>query len=121
MDSQSQSASGRPLGSLGARGRRQQLVAAYVEALGGKARVTAIVMQNVTRAVDLIMLANTARADLAAGKTTINDVVKLEGAADRAVRRLNLPAPGPSKVSKYGKAEPVPTLQDYFANHEGGE
>jgi hypothetical protein len=133
MDSQSQAKPalaqpapeqrGRPLGSVGARGRRQQLVAAYAEALGGKGRLTAIQAQNITRAVDLAMLAQTARADLLAGKTTINDVVKLEGAADRAVRRLNLPAPGPSKVSKrYGNAEPVPTpLQDYFAGQAEDE
>ena len=73
---------------------RGQLVNAYVRALGGRARVTAIQLQDVERAVDLVLLAKTARAELAAGKTTINDVVKLEGASDRAVRRLNLPPPG---------------------------
>jgi hypothetical protein len=96
---------------------RKEMIAAYVSALGGSDRVNPIQLQDVARCVDLILLAQTARAELAAGKirTTINDVVKLEGAADRAVRRLNLPAPGPSKVSgRYGKAEPVPTLQDYF-------
>ena len=47
-------------------------------------------MQNITRAAELAMLANTARADLAAGKTTIGDVVLLEGASDRAIRRLGI-------------------------------
>jgi hypothetical protein len=113
MDSQSQAKpastapSGRPVGSLGARGRRQQLVAAYVEALGGKARVTAIQLQDITRAVDLVTLASKARAALAAGNATINDVVKLEGAADRAVRRLGLPPPN--------AAPPVPSLAEYLA------
>ena len=98
---------------------RKEMIDGYTAALGGKARVTAIQLQDITRAVDLVTLASKARAALAAGNATINDVVKLEGAADRAVRRLNLSAPGPSKVSKYGKAEPVPTLQDYFANQQG--
>jgi hypothetical protein len=73
---------------------RKQMIADFVAKAGGNdRRVSPIVMQNITRAVDLMMLASTARADLAAGKTTINDVVKLEGAADRAVRRLNLRPP----------------------------
>jgi hypothetical protein len=55
----------------------------------------------------LVLLAKTARAELAAGKTTVNDVVKLENAADRAVRKLNLPAPN--------AAAPVQTLADYLA------
>jgi hypothetical protein len=68
--------------------QRKDLIDGYVTALGG--RVSPIQLRDVERAVDLIMLANTARAELAAGKTTINDVVKLEGASDRAVRRLCL-------------------------------
>jgi hypothetical protein len=74
--------------------QRQKMVAAYVAALGGSGRISPIQLQDIERCVDLVMLASTARAELAAGKTTINDVVKLGGAADRAVRRLNLPAPG---------------------------
>jgi hypothetical protein len=70
--------------------QRKDLIDGYVQAAGGIDRVSPIVMQNITRAVDLIMLSQTARADLLAGKTTIGDVVLLEGAADRAVRRLNL-------------------------------
>jgi hypothetical protein len=87
--------------------RRRQLVGAYVTALGGSASVTPIQMQDVERVVDLVLLARTARAELSAGKTSVNDVVKLENAADRAVRRLNLPATG--------TAAPVQTLQDYLA------
>jgi hypothetical protein len=70
--------------------QRKDLIDGYVVALGGASRVSPIVMQDITRAVDLCMLAQTARADLLAGKTTIGEVVLLEGAADRAVRRLNL-------------------------------
>jgi hypothetical protein len=67
---------------------RQEMIDGYVQALGG--RVSPIVMQDITRAAELVMLARTARAELAAGKTTINDVVKLEGASDRAIRRLGI-------------------------------
>jgi hypothetical protein len=67
---------------------RKEMIADFVAALGGN--VSPIVMRNIIRATDLAMLADRARAELAAGRTTINDVVKLEGAADRAVRRLNL-------------------------------
>src|SRR5450755_2547441 len=117
MNAQSQSAPapGRPVGSLGARGRRRQMVADCIAALGGEARMTAMRLQDIDRAVDLVLLTRSARADLAAGKTTVTNVVKLENAADRAVRRLNLPAPGQSKsATKYGLPESVPTLQDYF-------
>jgi hypothetical protein len=77
----------KPNQTRGAR-QRKEMIADFVAALGGN--VSPIVLRNITRAVDLSVLASTARAELAAGKTTINDVVKLEGAADRAVRRLNL-------------------------------
>jgi hypothetical protein len=68
--------------------QRKEMIADFVAALGGS--VSPIQLQDVARCVDLIMLANTARAELAAGRTTINDVVKLEGASDRATRRLCL-------------------------------
>jgi hypothetical protein len=83
---------------------RQKLIDGYVQALGG--RVSPIVMQDITRAAELVLLAKTARAELAAGKTTINDVVKLEGASDRAIRRLGI-KPGAA-------AAPVQTLADYL-------
>jgi hypothetical protein len=104
-----QPAPGRPVGSLGARGRRRQMVAAYVAALGAGVRSNPIVMTDIERCADLIMLAKTARAGLAAGKTTIDDVVKLENAADRAQRRLNLPPPGAAPTG--------PSLQDYLSRH----
>jgi hypothetical protein len=100
MNAQSQPAPapGRPLGSVGARGRRRQLLAAYIEALGGKAGISAIQLQDVKRCVDLIELANTARAELAAGKGTIGDVVLIEGAADRARRRLGIKPAAASRI-----------------------
>jgi hypothetical protein len=112
MNTQPQSAPGRPLGSVGARGRRQQLVAAYVEALGGKAHVTAIQLQDVTRVVDLTELASRQRAELAAGRAKIADVVKLEGTLARALKRLNLPPKA---------AAPVPSLDEYLAQRTTDE
>lgn len=109
MNAQSQSAPapGRPVGSLGARGRRRQMVAAYVEALGGKARVTAIQMEDVERAVDLVLLARDMRAAVRQGSAKVSDLTRLEGASDRAIRRLGI-KPGAA-------AAPVPTLADYLA------
>jgi hypothetical protein len=98
---------GRPVGSLGARGRRRQMVAAYVAALGGSDRVGPIVMQDVERAVDLVLLARDMRGQVRQGSAKVSDLTRLEGAADRAVRRLNLPAPG--------RAAPVMGLHDIVA------
>jgi hypothetical protein len=73
---------------------RQRMAADFVAALGGADRVNPLQLEDIHRAADLVVLAKTARGELAAGKTSIDDVVKLENAADRAVRRLNLPAAG---------------------------
>jgi hypothetical protein len=70
--------------------QRKEMIADFVAALGGSERVSPIRLQDVLRCVDLILLATTARAALAAGRTTVEDCIKLENAADRAVRRLNL-------------------------------
>jgi hypothetical protein len=105
---------GRPVGSRTVGGRlaeRGKLIKEFVDRrLGGADRVDPLVMLDVERVVDLVMAAQTARAELAAGKTSIDDVVKLENAVGRALQRLNLPERGPAKVSRYGRAEPVPTL-----------
>jgi hypothetical protein len=122
MNAQSEPApnrGGRPLGSLGARGRRQKMIADLVAKLGGN--VGPLVMADIVRYVDLDALAGKARAALAAGNATVDDVARLEGVADRAFRRLNLPEPGPSKVSRYGRPEPVPTLQDYWAGKHAAQ
>ena len=87
---------------------REQLVAAYVEALGGTDRVGPIVMQDVERAVDLVLLAREMRAAVRQGTAKISDLTRLEGAADRAVRRLNLRPP---------KAAAAIGLDDIVAKH----
>jgi hypothetical protein len=109
MDSQPAPAPGRPLGSVGARGRRQQLVADCISRLGGKERVSPLQMQAITQVVDLTLLASHQRAELGKGRAKVADVVKLEGTLARALKRLALPPPG---------AAPVQTLQDYIAQHE---
>lgn len=89
--------------------QRQQMIADLVTKLGGRDRISPIQLQDVHRVADLILLCQTARAELAAGNGTIGDVVKLEGTCARAMKRLNLPAPG--------SVAPGPTLQDYLASH----
>ena len=112
---------GRPDGSRSVRVvMREKLITAYVDALGAGARDNPIVMEDIHRAADLVLLAREARHGVRQGTVKLADMTRLEGAADRAVRRLNLPEPGRSKTAqRYGRAEPVPTLQDYFANQQG--
>jgi hypothetical protein len=85
--------------------QRKEMVADFVAALGG--RISPIQLQDVERAVDLVMLARDMRASVRQGAAKVSDLTRLEGAADRAVRRLNLPAPS--------RAAPVMTLNDHVA------
>jgi hypothetical protein len=87
--------------------RRPQLIAAYVDALGGADRINPIQMTDIERCVDLILLARDMRAAVRHGTAKVADLTRLEGAADRAVRRLNLPAPG--------SGARVMTLDDHIA------
>jgi hypothetical protein len=99
---------------------RQDLIDDYTKALGGK--VSAIQMNDIERVADLTLLAlNARRAALRGDPAAISNLSRLESTCDRAVRRLGLPAPGPSKVSRYGKAEPVETLLDYFDGRQAEE
>jgi hypothetical protein len=70
--------------------QRKEMVADFVARLGGPERISPIQLQDVHRVVDLMLLCQTARAELAAGNGTIGDVVKLEGTLARAMKRLNL-------------------------------
>jgi hypothetical protein len=76
---------------------RQKLITAYVAEFGGN--VGPIVMQDVIRIVDLTLAASHQRAELAAGRAKLADVVKLEGTLARAMKRLNLPAPNAAAPS----------------------
>ncbi len=87
--------------------RRRELIDGYIAALGGADRVNAIQLQDIERAVDLVLLARDMRASVRqGGAAKVSDLTRLEGAADRAVRRLCLPVPG--------RAAPVQTLLDYL-------
>jgi hypothetical protein len=91
---------------------RKEMIADFVTKLGGAGRISTIQMQDVERYVDLDLLAREARAGVRQGKVKILDLTSLEGAADRALRRLNLPAPGAA-------SRPVPSVTEYWASrHE---
>jgi hypothetical protein len=65
-------------------------------------------MTDIARAADLILIAERARADALRGNPVdLGDLTRLEGAADRAVRRLGI---------KPGAAKPAPSLAEYLAN-----
>jgi hypothetical protein len=73
---------------------RQEMIAAYVAALGGADRISPIQMAEVMRAVDMTLLAEGMRAKALRGEAIdIGDMVRLEGAVSRVIRSLNLPAP----------------------------
>ena len=118
MNAQSQSvpAPGRPLGSLGARGRRvrrrRELITAYTELLGGT--LTEGQKVDVRKAAELVALAEDCRAlamqEGAAGAGAISAMVRLESTASRAVRALNLPPPG--------KSAPTQSLAAYLASKQ---
>jgi hypothetical protein len=60
----------KPNQTRGAR-QRKEMIADFVAALGGSARVSSMQMHDVARAADLVLLASTARAELAAGNTNL--------------------------------------------------
>jgi hypothetical protein len=85
---------GRPVGSRSVRAvMREKLIAGYAQALGDAARTNPIVMQDVERAADLVLLARDMRAAVRQGTAKVSDLTRMESTADRAVRRLGLPAP----------------------------
>jgi hypothetical protein len=94
---------------------RQRMVAAYTAALGGPDRITEIQRQNIMRAADLEMLASQARRAAARGEVSIGDVTRLEIQAHKAIRALNLPAPG-AAAAPSGDA-----WREFLAGHEGGK
>jgi hypothetical protein len=91
--------------------RRRELIEVYTNALGGDTKLTDGQRVDVRKAAELVALAEDARAlalqEGPGGAGLLSVLVRLEGAADRAVRRLNLPA--------LGRAAPVQTLADYLA------
>lgn len=89
--------------------RRQ--MADFVAALGGPAAVDAVAMLRIERAVELSVTAKRLRTRALRGEPVdIAALVKIENAADRAMRDLGLDR----------QREPAgPSLTEYLANHHG--
>ena len=97
---------GRPPGLIR---RRRELVNAYIAALGGRERVNAVKLLDVERAAGLMVLAHEMRARALKGESVaITDLTRLESTADRAVRRLAIPAEG-------DRAAPPSNIEDLVA------
>jgi hypothetical protein len=95
--------------------RRRDLIRGYVSALGGPDKVSPTAMNDVVRAADLVAIAEKSRADaLRGGTVDLSALIRLEGAADRAVRRLSLPQSGKSPAAN-GQA----ALFDHLAKNYG--
>jgi hypothetical protein len=90
--------------------RRRELTAEYVAALGGEDRVTPLQLVDAHRAAELTALAETLRTEAlrnGPGAVDLVSLTRLEGSADRAVRRLGI---------KPGATGPKPpTLAEYLA------
>lgn len=90
--------------------RRRDLAQFFVDALGGPSAVTPVQLTDIRRAAELTSLAEETRAKaLREGTSAIDlaSLVRLEGAASRAVRALGI-------KSTAGGPKP-PTLQEYLA------
>jgi hypothetical protein len=73
--------------------RRRDLVALFIEGLGGRAAVSELTHVAIRKAAELTVAAEMARANVLNGATTVTDLevlIKLEGEARRAVRALGL-------------------------------
>jgi hypothetical protein len=91
--------------------RRRDLIESYVGALGGWRAVTDAQLSDIRRAAELTAIAEQARAAaLQDGAVTIDlgGLIKIEGAADRAVRRLGIKSAAPKQQ----------TLEEYLASRQ---
>ena len=73
--------------------RRRDLVEGFVKALGGLEKLSEVEITNVRKAAELTALAEEARAKAlreGAGAVDLTALVRLEGAAGRAVRALGI-------------------------------
>lgn len=103
-----------------AEGRRiRDLVESYVTSLGGHAGLSDTQLADVRRAAELKVLAERARAQALQqpGVVDLTALVKLEGAADRAVRRLGL-KPGAQTQKQQSLADYVAQKQRQSATGE---
>jgi len=91
--------------------RRADLIVQFTVALGGRDRITEGQLGDIVRAAELVALAEDARfTALTKGGSEVDLVglVRLEGVADRAVRRLGI-------SSAAGKPAAPPDLKAYLA------
>lgn len=71
--------------------RRRDLIDTFVAALGGTGSTPDSVMLDIVRAADLTIVAERARADALRGESVdLSALARIEGVADRAVRRLGI-------------------------------
>jgi hypothetical protein len=90
--------------------RRRDLVTVFVDALGGADKVTGVQLMDIRRAAELTALAEETRAKALCEGTSSVDLaalVRLEGAASRAVRALGVKS-GPA-------ATRAPTIGEWLA------
>jgi hypothetical protein len=103
-----------PISGRTALGRRiHDLADGYAAALGGWASLSDMMAGNVRKAAELVALAETMRADaLRDGNVDPLVLVRLDGAANRAVRALQLDVP----------RDPQPqTIEQFIAGFKAGE
>ena len=87
-------------------GRRvADLYRSYLRAMGDPADTAA--QADVLAAAELTVAAEMARVDLLAGKADVDQLVKLENLAARAIRRLG--------IRQNAASAPVPSIHDYAA------
>jgi hypothetical protein len=74
--------------------RRADLIVQFIAASGGRDRITEGQLGDIVRAAELVALAEDARLTALKGGSEVDLValVRLEGVADRAVRRLGIPS-----------------------------
>lgn len=89
--------------------RTKELVGSFTAALGGDAAPHQRIA--IRRAAELTAIAEQSRALHLAGQCSVDDVVRADGVAARAVRALRLPT-GPPKPS-------VPSAQEWLAGFKG--
>jgi hypothetical protein len=97
--------------------RRRDLIMTYTDALGGADKVSAATVNDIVRAVDLVIIDEQARAKALRGADVdLGDLTRLEGAADRAVRRLGIKpganAPKPMTIAEYLAAKQAQKAAD---------
>lgn len=95
--------------------RVRDLVAGFIEALGGVGAVDATTMMKIKRAAELTAAVEMLRAQLLSGEPVDQLALsRLQGCSDRAVRALNLPPGGPVAKS------PLQALHEHIDRTHGG-